>query len=337
MSPPTVNSDVAEKPDVSASEYSSAGSLENPSGGSPENSSAASEIERFGSGRRGDLSAWIRHAADPRGVVVCVHGLGDHSGHFEDFADAATEDGWSVAAIDLPGHGDSPGTPGKVSSYTDCLLDIEAFRRDVAQRTDDAPQWLVGHSMGGNLSINYALRCESLSSENASRRTAPVDPPVGLVLLSPMLLPPQTVTRPQIFAAWLTGHLVPWFRVHKRAKVRDLTADPAQAKRIAADPRRHSKLSIYLATQLLSQGRWAIDHARELRLPTLLIYGEHDSLIDRDAVGNTAIRIGRDATIVHWPGGRHDLLHDRDSDSVRQRILTWMHSVHDLSADRLVA
>ena len=324
MSPPTAHSELA---DASKTLRAPNSTL----------AAEASDLETFESGRHGNLRAWMRHASNARGVIVCVHGLGDHSGHFDAFADAANEEGWSVAAIDLPGHGDSPGVPGKVSSYTDCLLDIEAFRRDIADRTDECPQWLMGHSMGGNLSINYALRHESLRNESSTRELAAVDPPVGMVLLSPMLLPPQTVTRPQIFAAWLTGHLVPWFRVHKRAKVRDLTADAQQAKRIAADPRRHSKLSIYLATQLLSQGRWAIDHARDLKLPTLLIYGEHDSLIDRDAVGNTAVRIGRDATIVHWPAGRHDLLHDCDSNLVQQRILTWMHSVHDLGEDRLVA
>lgn len=259
----------------------------------------------------------------PGGVFVAIHGLGDHSGHYQRYAQTAATHNWAVATMDLRGHGRSPGRRGSVHSYDSLLADIAALRRQASKAFPGVPQILVGHSMGGNLVANYSLRRNEFESEDENR----LADPHGLALISPMLMPPTEVTRPQIFAAWLTGHVMPWFRVSKRASVRKLTTDHEQIQKIRADELRHGKLSIYLATQLLSQGRWAIDHAREIDVPTLLMYGEKDEMIDQPAVENAAVRIGKHATLVKWEQGLHDMLHDVDYARVEARIFAWIHAL----------
>ena len=170
--------------------------------------------------------------------------------------------------------------------------------------------------MGGNLALNYALRHHAEPSPTVEL--------AGLVLAAPMLLPPRPPPRPQIFAAWLTGHLLPWLRVHSKVDASRLTSDPQQAESITDDNKMHGSISVYLATQLLSQGRWAMDHARELSIPTLLMYGDEDDLIDRAACEHLPIRAGHVVDTDVLPGKRHAIFHDQPDREVSRRLIDWL-------------
>ena len=203
----------------------------------------------------------------PVGVVLVVHGLGDHGGRYQQVAESMVARGWCVYTFDLPGHGRSPGGRGRVNSFQGLLGDIEAACQTMADRFPGLPQVLLGYSMGGNLALNYLLRCleegKSLSIK-----------PDGLVLCAPILLPPAPPPRPHIFAAWLTGYLMPWIQFEHVVDVDSRTSDVDQAEQITGDQWMHSRITLYLATQLLSQGRWALDHARSIDVPALIMYGE---------------------------------------------------------------
>lgn len=273
--------------------------------------------ETLHTGRSGRLHGrlWIGDR-DPAGVVIMIHGLGDHGGRYETLAEHLLASGWSLFAFDLPGHGLSPGGRGRVHSFTGLLADIAAARRTVRERFSSLPQVLLGHSMGGNLALNYALRRDARQSD--------ADELAALVLCAPMLLPPTPPPRPQILAAWLTGHLLPWLRVNAPVDVGALTSDPVHARAIGSDPLMHSRITIYLATQLLSQGRWVLDHARDIETPMLIMYGDLDELIDRSACDHLQMRSGSPANLVRWPGGRHDLFHDQDARQVMGSLSQWL-------------
>lgn len=254
--------------------------------------------------------------ADVAGIVIVVHGLGDHTGRFANLGESLCEIGWATLAFDLPGHGKSPGTAGKVESFDSVLEDIAAARETAARALPGVPQVLLGHSMGGNFATNYVLRLRNSSDDD--------DDLVGLALCAPMLLPPRPMPRPFILAAWLTGYLVPWIKFRRDVDARTLTNDEDEIQAIENDPLMHSQISMYLATQLVSQGRWAIDHAGEIKVPTLIMYGKEDALIDRAACDHFAIRVGRHATVVTWPNTRHALFHDHDREFVIQRLKQWL-------------
>ena len=260
---------------------------------------------------------WTREDGQHRGAIVLVHGLGDHGGRFAAFARRMTDRGWAVFAADLPGHGRSSGRRGTAKNY-DAVLSILARSREcVAQRLPGVPQFLVGHSMGGNFAVNYALRRREFDSCLA-------DPLSGLLLVAPMLMPPDFLDRQKIFAAWGTGQLLRWVRISKPARVDQLTRDEAMAAQIESDPLQHDQISLFLATQLLAQGRFALDKAHEIQPPTLVIHGDQDELIDHAACRSLAVRSRGRAQCVRWPGGRHDLVNDIDADRIADELTAWM-------------
>jgi alpha-beta hydrolase superfamily lysophospholipase len=268
-------------------------------------------------GRRGRLTGRLWQGPEPpRGVVIVVHGLGDQSARYASLAEHLLKFGWFVFAFDLPGHGQSPGRAGQIENFESLLRDIDQAGRTVAERFPAAPVVMLGHSMGGNLVLNYTLRRREFGP-------SPINF-AGAALLAPMLLPPNPPPRPIILAAWLTGYVLPWLSIRRPIVAAQLTRDPAEADRMEADTSRHVRISLHLATQLLSQGRWALDHARHVDVPTLVMHGEADELIDRGASQHVAVRIGEQATLVTWPEMRHDLLHELDRELVIARLTQWL-------------
>ncbi len=62
----------------------------------------------------------------------------------------------------------------------------------------------------------------------------------------------------------------------------------------------------------------------DVDVPTLIMLGEDDELIDKSACQHLPIRIGSSATLVRWPDTRHDLFHDIHRDHVFDRIAEWL-------------
>lgn len=93
-----------------------------------------------------------------KGVLCLVHGLGEHSGRYAHVAEIVTSSGYSMLAFDLRGHGMSHGKPGHAVSYDILMDDIGILIDEASRRFPGHPCFLYGHSMGGNLVLNYALR-----------------------------------------------------------------------------------------------------------------------------------------------------------------------------------
>jgi len=87
-------------------------------------------------------------------IVVFSHGFIGSPGQFEDLADLAYQNGCAVLSLLLPGHG---GTAKEFTKFG--LADWESHLESELQRVSSVYEniILVGHSMGGLLSLNASL------------------------------------------------------------------------------------------------------------------------------------------------------------------------------------
>src|SRR5690606_34986185 len=97
----------------------------------------------------------------PRGVVVIVHGLGEHAWRYDTLAQRLNQWGFAVRAYDQRGHGESGGAQG-VLPDEDALLDdlvevLDDTRRHIAEPWA-CPLILLGHSMGGLVAATLVRR-----------------------------------------------------------------------------------------------------------------------------------------------------------------------------------
>ncbi|MGW6426892.1 alpha/beta hydrolase family protein [Nocardia sp. NPDC055053] len=97
----------------------------------------------------------------PRPVVVIVPGLAVPGEFYEYFGDCLAQRGFDVAIGELRGNGDSTHRPDADSAYGYhelASVDFPAMLQAVRARFPDSTPYLLGHSMGGQLSVMYAAR-----------------------------------------------------------------------------------------------------------------------------------------------------------------------------------
>src|SRR5690349_11014938 len=88
--------------------------------------------------------------AEERALVVCLHGIGDHSGLHQVVFDTLVPLGFGVVAPDLRGNGRSPGKRGHVDAWTDFREDLG---RLIAVTHRGGPLFLLGISMGALVAL----------------------------------------------------------------------------------------------------------------------------------------------------------------------------------------
>lgn len=88
---------------------------------------------------------------EPGGAIVFVHGAGGNHRHWS-FQVPALGRQMLALAVDLPGHGLSEGrAAGSIREYADFIYDF-------SQHVVGGPFFLAGHSMGGAIAMDFALR-----------------------------------------------------------------------------------------------------------------------------------------------------------------------------------
>jgi len=92
---------------------------------------------------------------DPIAVVLHVHGLGEHSGRMDHWAERFNNKDIAFISYDQQGHGKSSGKRGFPTNFQDYLKDLDLLLTNIKEQFPEKPVILYGHSLGGNIVINY--------------------------------------------------------------------------------------------------------------------------------------------------------------------------------------
>ncbi|MCK4561892.1 MAG: alpha/beta fold hydrolase, partial [Flavobacteriaceae bacterium] len=94
-----------------------------------------------------------------KAVVVLVHGMGEHSKRYEKFViPFYNKNSISVLTFDQFGHGLTEGKKGHNPNFEAVLDSVQEMLKKAKIIFGNKPTFLYGHSMGGNVVINYVLR-----------------------------------------------------------------------------------------------------------------------------------------------------------------------------------
>ncbi len=254
---------------------------------------------------------WAPEGQDPVGVLLAVHGLSEHSGRYEGLAAAALASGLALVAVDLVGHGRSPGRRGHIDSFeADHLGAVDALVRRVERERSDAPLILVGHSLGGLIAARWAQR------RVFARRLR------GLVLIAPFVEPRMAIPGWKLAMARLLENVLPSLRLATGIADEDAFRDPAERSRFAADPLVQRKISVGHWAAVSEERERLCAEAAELDIPTLFLLAGDDRVVSTAAARRLAERMPT-ATVIEYPGAFHALLHDPLASEVMCDLLAW--------------
>ena len=247
---------------------------------------------------------------DPTGVLLVCHGLGEHSGRYGSIEDALVPDGWAVYGLDHRGHGRSTGRRAHLDRYSDWLTDFDAFRVLVAARHPGLPLFLLGHSMGGQIALAYAL------DHGAGL--------AGLVLSAPALAS-NAIPKAAVPVLRLLARVAPTVRPAGIDPTK-VSKDPAVVADYLADPLvHHGNPTLGLSSALFAQFDVLPQRSRELRLPVLLQHGSLDELTDPAGTRALEAAIGTTDLTVRWYEGLwHEIYHEPEREQPLTDLREWL-------------
>ncbi|WP_308636384.1 alpha/beta hydrolase [Paenibacillus silvisoli] len=266
---------------------------------------------RCSDGSERHAMAWTPPDEQPVKAVVClVHGMGEHVGRYRHVAEMFTEDGYAVFGFDQLGHGQTEGRRGHTPSFEALLIGVDAMLAEARQRFPGLPLFLYGHSMGGNVTLNYALR-----------RKPKLD---GVIVTGPWLMLAFNPPPLQLLIARIVNRLFPTYSNNRPMVGDHLTSDPVMIKRYQEDPLGHGNITARFFLSVQQAGLWALKHAAEWRLPLLLLHGGTDKVTSIKASRQFAEAAGKSCSFMEWPGMKHELHNELDRDAVFDVVREWL-------------
>lgn len=249
-------------------------------------------------------------AAAVRGVLVNLHGLGDHSGLYPTLVEHFVPRGWVVHSPDLRGNGRSSGRRGHVAAWAEYREDLRRFLELVRQEEPGLPLFLAGNSLGGLIVLEYAL-----SDPNGLRGVIAISPPLGSL----------GIPAPLLFAGRVLSRIWPAFSMNTGMDLSGLSRDPAAAETVLADPLFHRRGSARLSTEVQAAIERVHAGAPRFPLPVLILHGSADRMVSPDGSRAFIAKVGHpDKTLREYPGGYHGLLADLDREQVLSDLERWM-------------
>lgn len=248
---------------------------------------------------------------NPKALVVLTPGYNDRSGRFEHVGQALNAAGYSLYSYDLRGHGHSGGQRGHTPGFDSLLDDLDRVVGAARQAAPSTPLFVYGHSMGGNITLNYAIQ-----------RPAGLK---GVIATGPWL---KLATDP---SPLLLGGMKVLNAVYPTASIKSgintagLSRDPKVGEAYLADPLLHGLITPRLALAAADNGLKALDQAGSLKLPLLILHGADDPITSPAASEAFYKAAGSaDKTYKTFPGMRHEIHNELGKEEVLTTITDWL-------------
>lgn len=254
-----------------------------------------------------------RPDTEPRAVILIVHGLGEHSGRYRNFVQAAVPRGYAIYALDHIGHGKSEGTRAFVERFSDFTAPLTQFYDMVRAEQPNKPLFILGHSLGGLITSYYLLDHQ--------------DKFTGAVISAPAVKIADNITPTLIFVNNLVSAVLPKMGLLALDPT-GISRDPAEVAVYVNDPLNyHDKVPSRTGAEMLAAMQRVTAEAGRIRLPMLLIQGSADKLVDPGGAPMLYEKAASsDKTLKVYEGYYHELFNEPlpDRQKVLDDVLTWL-------------
>ncbi len=259
------------------------------------------------------IQGWEPDNKEPKALVALVHGLGEHTMRYAHVAKVMTDAGYALVGFDLRGHGKSGGARGHFPSLEAVIQDIKEFFVFLGQRYPNIPHFLYGHSLGGLLSLSYALQY----SEDLK----------GVMVTGAALRSSLQEQKVKIAMAKILGSLVPTMTVQSGLDAATISRDPDVVQAYINDKLVHYSTSLGFGKSALSAIDFCFAHAKEFSVPLLIMHGLADKLTYPSGSEDFARLVkegGGDVTLKLWDGLYHELHNEPEKAEVFKVMVEWL-------------
>ena len=244
-------------------------------------------------------------------IVILIHGMGEYFGRYEESViPFLNKHAVAVIAYDQFGHGKTEGKRGHNPDFDavlDCVTEMIAKAHHIFK---NKPIFLYGHSMGGDVVVNYALRIKTDVK--------------GVIATSPFLELAFEPPSWKLKIAKMLSKIAPSLTLGNEIDSNSISRDKIEVEKYNKDSLIHDKVSPNYSVVFIESGKWAIKHASQLEIPMLLLHGTGDKLTSHKASEKFAKNAGRLVELKLFDGAYHELHNDLIKKDVLQTIVNWI-------------
>ncbi len=256
------------------------------------------------------IFAWyMTPARSPRAIICLSHGWGEHSLRYKHWAERFIKQDYAFLAWDHIGHGQSDGKRGHVNSYGDFMEEINLAINKANALFPGVPVVLYGHSMGGNIAINFALR-----ESNPFKLLVTTSPWIELTKENPALL--RGVIK-------ILNSTLPALSLNAPINANGISHIPEEVEKYKTDPLNHGKITPRLVTEISKAAKYANDNIDKLEKPFLIIHGDADPITSHKASYNLSSKC-KTCSYIPINNMYHELHNDTAQDEVFSLIKEWL-------------
>lgn len=250
----------------------------------------------------GELVAYLFEPRLPKGTALLVHGYYDHVGLYRHLIQRLLEEGYTVAAFDLPGHGLSAGTRASIQDFNHYVAAFNSVI-DALPRQLPRPCVAVGQSTGAAILMAYLFQHPAPHFQRAC-------------LLAPLVWP---VNWCKSRFKYEIGRL---FLTEVARDFAENSHDPDFLRLVReGDPLQcHSLPVAWVGALKLWIARFK--RAHPINFPLQIIQGDEDGTVDRHANIPAILRKFPHTELVEIANGRHHLVNE--SAALRQQVFDAM-------------
>ncbi len=248
----------------------------------------------------------------PKGLVIIIHGYGEHSGRYMNVVNTLVPEDYTVWALDHRGHGKSGGKRCHVNRFTDFIEDAAIFEAIARETHPELPVHIIGHSMGSIIANHYvSSRAEqNYRSLTLSGTGAATGPAISGV----------TKAISKILSAILPGLSIP-----SGLDPAFISFDEAVVEAYINDPLVENKITTRLANELMSYLPMMIPAVSKLQTPTMMQIGSEDESFHPDSWQALYEAIGlEDKLFKLYEGYRHEVYNEIKKEVPLNDLKEWI-------------
>lgn len=248
-----------------------------------------------------------------KAVLAIVHGLGGHSSKYDNIVQHFIPTQYAIYGFDLRGHGRSPGQRGYINSWKEFREDLRIFLELIQTQHPGYPVFLLGHSLGSIIVLDYVLRYPQAAALQ------------GIIILAPSL-GKVGVSKIKLLVGKLLSRVWPRFSLNTGLDLAAGTRDEKVLASYTQDALRHTLGTARLATEFFDTVAWINNHTAEWRSPLLILHGGADrvALPEGGKIFYEQLTSCADKTRIEYPEAYHELQDDLNYQEVLADLESWM-------------
>jgi alpha-beta hydrolase superfamily lysophospholipase len=190
------------------------------------------------------------------------------------------------------------------------MEDIDIAIKHSKELFSSVPHFIYGHSMGGNLTLNYLIRRQpELKGGIIGSQWLNLTNDPGFIVKA---------------IATFLKQIFPNITLDSKLDKNYMSTDTSEVEKYKKDPLNHSRISFRLFSEITRTGLWAVANTGKLKIPVLLMHGNADKITSHNASKLAAKNSKGMIEYVEWEGRYHELHNETNREEVARKVIEWI-------------